>query len=362
MKLEGPLDIRPLTLRGTFGIAWKLVRRNFGALLLYGFLMWLIVLLGALIVVSPVLGSIIKGDFAGVDFAVGTIIAVLLLFVYMGAVTFVFKPIYLGTLYGEFSARMYAHGASCKMLLKRSIHSLKRFFTTALCLMLCGIIISIAQSVLLSIVGGIVGIMGTFSLLQVLASTAMWDALAGSFLASLGGGAMAIGLIIGSLGTVVTLAGQSFLCLTYPAAVNENVRNFDAVGRSFKFAGGRFGRVFGTRLLFRACLTVVSLLLFGVAYSTVATQTVAENVYFNSAPSWLTYAGIFAVLLVRFFGELFAPALDTVLYYDARVRLEGRAWLGIDAPVAAPEAPQAEQTEPTTAYQNDDHNGGNDGT
>jgi hypothetical protein len=39
--------------------------------------------------------------------------------------------------------------------------------------------------------------------------------------------------------------------------------------------------------------------------------------------------------------SVYAPALDIVLYYDARTRVEGRAWLGMDQHDAqAQSAPQ----------------------
>jgi len=154
MRFEGPIDIRPLTVRGTFGIAWRLLRRNFGAAFFYALIMQLILLFGAAVAVSPVLGSLIKGDYESADFVIGIVVAVLLFLALMLAVFLLYQPIYSGVVYGEMSARVYGHGASLGNLFRRSKYALKRFFTTYLCLVVCGIVVSIAQSILSGLFGG----------------------------------------------------------------------------------------------------------------------------------------------------------------------------------------------------------------
>ena len=83
MRFEGPIDIRPLTVRGTLGIAWQIVRRSFASLFFYALLMQLILALGLFVAFSPVLGSVIKGSFDGFDFVVEILVALMLLLLFL---------------------------------------------------------------------------------------------------------------------------------------------------------------------------------------------------------------------------------------------------------------------------------------
>ena len=118
MKFEGPMDIRPLSMRGTFGIAWAILRRNFGAAFLYALAMQLLLALGALVAASPMLVGLIK-SFNGADdleIVLNVIVGALLLSAYGLAASLVFNPMFAGTLYGDFSARIYAPGAPAAKL------------------------------------------------------------------------------------------------------------------------------------------------------------------------------------------------------------------------------------------------------
>ncbi|HWQ58243.1 MAG TPA: hypothetical protein VN540_04415 [Clostridia bacterium] len=338
MRFEGPIDIRPLTVRGTFGIAWKLVRRNFGSVFLYVLLMQLILALGALAVFSPVLSSIIKNDYESAELALKLILTLPLLFVFLVAAALLYYPILNGVLYGEMSSRIYADGASCKMLFKRSKYALKRFFTTFLSLIVCGIVLSIAQSIISSLFGGIFGFAGIVAALPSFVTGDMmgspWSGSFGdplSILSGLGAGFLAYFAFLFLLSMAITLCGQCFICFTYPVAVNENTFHFDAVGRSIKLTSKRFGRILGVKALYIAIVICIEIVI------TALTLLVMTLLLDSSDPALLT-AGIalYAALMLvsaclATFSMLYSPAIDTVLYYDARVRLEGRAWLRVDA-------------------------------
>ncbi len=356
MRFEGPIHIRPLTMRGTFGIAWRLVRRNFGAAFFYVLLMLLILMVGVAVVFSPVLGSVIKGDYESVDFVISIVVAVLLSMVLMLAVLLLYQPILNGVLYGEMSARIYGPGASTGNLFRRSKYALKRFFTTYLCLVVCGIALSIVQSIVSSMFGGIFGFAGVAAALPGLLSGGVLEgSLGGSLgnplalLSGVGAGVFVYFGFLFLLSMAVTLGGQSFISLTYPIAVNESVFNFDAVGRSIKLASKRFGRIIGAKVLYLAVFLCAKLVIG-------ALMLLVAALMFDSADPALLATGIalYAVLMLglvclAIVAMLYAPALDTVLYYDARVRLEGNAWLHMEQPETQSES-DAYQTEHAHYY------------
>ena len=373
MRFEGPIDIRPLTVRGTFGIAWRLLRRNFGAAFFYALIMQLILLFGAAVAVSPVLGSLIKGDYESADFVIGIVVAVLLFLALMLAVFLLYQPIYSGVVYGEMSARVYGHGASLGNLFRRSKYALKRFFTTYLCLVVCGIVVSIAQSILSGLFGGIFSFAGTAAALPAIFSGGLMErAWNGSFadplrlISSFGAGLAGFFLFTMILQFGVQLCGQSFLCFTYPVAVNESAFNFDAVGRSLKLASKRFGRILGVKALFLLIvlcgeLALGALMLPGILLliDSASAASVTAGIVISAV---LAIAATCATIVCT----LYVPALDTVLYYDARVRLEGDAWLRMEKPEArsGPEAypaGQAHYDEAAQTNQNDAWRGGQDG-
>lgn len=355
MKFEGPIDIRPLTVRGTFGIAWRLVKRNFASLFFYALLMQLILMLGIFVVLSPVLGSIVKGNFQRADFVVGIIVSVLLLLVYVLAVILLFNPIFSGTLYGELSARIYANGASTGALFHRTKFSLKRFFTTAMCLIVCGIVIGIAQRIVSGIFGGVFGVAGIVASLPSTIAGSLWNgSWSGSWSGSwgsglnlfsgLGAGLIAALMLVSLLSWGITLCGKSFICFTYPVAANESVFNFDAVGRSLKLTSKRFGRVFGCELIFNVILIAIEAVL-GAFIALVLVLSMASSAA-NAAWAVPVVAVLsIASIVVNTIAATFSPALDTVLYYDARTRVEGRAWLGMDG-----------HTQTAASYQDDQEN------
>jgi len=375
MKFEGPIDIRPLTMRGTFGIAWRLVKRNFASLFFYALLMQLILALGTLVVLSPMLSSIIKGSYERFDFAIEILVSVLLMFVYALAVALLFNPIYAGTLYGELSSRIYTEGASTGMLFHRAKFSLKRFFTTAMCLIVCGIAISVAQSIISSMSSGVFSVAGVTAMLRSSLMGGAWNGsfsgtFDGSFNSALGflsgmsASLVILFLLMSLLSLGITLCGMSFICFTYPVVANENVKNFDAVGRSLKLTSKRFGRVFGTKLLYSLIFFGIEVILGAIIALVLVLAMDLETVGF--APWGYPILGVLALALIfiSVLASVYAPALDTVLYYDARTRVEGRAWLGMDqhdaqaqsAPQPGDEAHYEVPTEPQP--QNDQNENG----
>lgn len=357
MKFDGPIDVRPLTMRGTFGIAWKLVRRGFGSILGYAILMQLLLLLGTLVVVSPILGSVIKGDFESVDFGVGLLVALLLLLVYTLAYILVYVPMFSGTLYGEYSARVYANGAAAGTLLKRGKFSLRRYFTTAMALVACGIIVGIAQSIVQGIASGVLGFVGLFAMMPSMINSAMLNS-PEAMLSGLSAGMIVFVLLLSLLSAGVTLAAQSILCFTYPVAANESAFHFNAVGRSIKLAFSRFGRVIGCKLLLGAIFTGIELVLVALVLLVLALMgaLTSDTLTTEGIAALSLYAVIQMALAV--FATLYTPALDTVLYYDARVRLEGRGWLGMDKkPDEAGANPVLQENSEENTNQNRDSGG-----
>lgn len=351
MRFQGTIDIRPLTVRGTFGIAWKLVCRRAGALVGYVLVITLITALIIAAALSPIAADLIKaavsgGDFGdGMDVVVDAVISLLLLGVAALVIALVITPAFNGTLYGELSSRIYADGASCGMLLKRGRYSLKRCFTTAMCLIVCSVAVNMAVSLVSSAVSGAATFTGMFSALPSLLYSfdgSLGEA-EGAIAAMLGGsGPALIALLCGvSLFTLaVKLCAQSFLCMTYPVTINENAKNFDAVGRSMKLGARRFGRVLACRVLFellRFAVYLAAAVLCALAALAVTALKAPD------AALGVVIGLTFALTLV--IGAVFAaysPAIDTVLYFDARVRLEGNAFM-LPPESAYGRAPSAQQ-------------------
>lgn len=354
------MDIRPLTMRGTFGIAWAVLRRSFGAAFLYALLMQLLLTLGALVAAVPIFAGLIKSSFGAEDLevALNVLVGVLLLIAYGFAVGLVYAPVFSGTLYGEFSARIYAPGASLGQLFRRSGHSLRRFFITNLCLIAALLVVNFAVSILSGILGGVLGFAGVAASLFAPLASGTWQAVEG-FLTSVSAGLIAYLALAALLNWALELCGQSLVAFVYPVAVNENARNFDAVGRSLKLAGKRLGRVLGAKALYSVAYTIALAIPVAGAVATLMGQEVMSGVTLSPAPSLLTFACALAAFLIGLVGQLYSVALDTVLYYDARVRLEGRAWLGMDGE-ATPNAPRPEETnaEQNPSQEDENNSGG----
>ncbi len=334
MREYEPIRIRPLTLRGVFGITWKVFGRRLGALVGYGFLYFLIVLLVAGVSVLPTLLPLLSqpdvhpSEAEVLRIVSGSLMTVMLTLLGSLLLALLVAPVYSGTLYGEMSARIYGSASSVGLMLKRSKYSLKRFFTTTLCYMLAAFAIAFVVNILASVLVTFVTLFAALGTLPSLLSSGAFHAGAG----------MIVPVVLGVLLLlVVELAGMSFLLFVYPIAVNEPVKNFAAIKRSFQLVWKRFGRVLGCELIvlgvaFLAALLIVLCFVLALSLASAAAAAVLGVL------AALGYAAF-----VLFLGP-YKAALATVLYFDSRVRLEGTAWLG------EPEQPQ-ESAQPDPAWQ-----------
>jgi hypothetical protein len=332
-----PILIKPLKFRGVFGITWVLYKRGFFSMLIFTFLFATAVMLvtGALglwnLNVFDRLGSLdlnfgfrglssavpapsgppaFPGDFRSIfgamlsGFAFTMIADVISL-----ANLLVLQPIYQGSVYTEMSHRIYGGASSLGKLLKRSGFMLKRFFTTYLCYWLAIMGFSFAVSIV-------------FMILFLFVSVAA----AMSFIAS----AVSVGFIITIiLFSVIFIAamliGPVMLSFVFPAAVNENIKNFKAIGRSFRLVGKRFKRVIGANFL---VIAIVFIILFALLTAAVYYCTNGFVGPFDTANFKIMFYVIFGVeALISLLLLPYGAALNTVLYFDARVRTEGEGWL-----------------------------------
>ena len=331
MREYEPIYIRPLTLRGVFGITWRVFSRRLGATALYQLLYFLV----ALLLMAPTASSFISaitalGDVANptpqlmLTFTSGLLGGIFLFALAWLVLVLLIIPIYNGTLYGEMSARIYGCASSVGLMVKRSKYSLKRFFSTMMCYTLCTLAITFVINLVVSISSGFLTV---FSVMGALPSL-----MEGTFTLSAGFVIPLVVLMI--IAPLATSAAYSFIAFVFPVAVNEPAKNFTAIKRSFSLVGKRFMRVFGCTLILVGATFAVMLLsfLFMMLGLLVATGPIP------SAALMAIGAAIYFVAVL-----LLAPyqaALYTVLYFDARTRQEGTAWLGeAQAPASAAEAP-----------------------
>ena len=338
MREYEPIRIRPLTLRGVFGITWKVFSRRFGALLGYHALYLLVAFLIVGIALLPILQPLLSLDAAvwssiessGANaFRVvgGLLMALLLLTLSFLLLSLLIMPIYSGTMFGEMSARIYGSASSVGLMLRRSKFSLKRFFTTALCNMLAALGVSLVVRLVTSVFTSFITISAVFNAVPYL----LEEGAEGFFHA--GAGLVIPFILLFIVMVAVQLAGSAFLLFVYPVAVNEPVKNFAAIKRSFTLVGKRYGRVFGCTLIV-AGITLLPTLL--------AVAGFALSVALGGAAG--VVLGVLSALLYLAIIILLSPyemALATVLYFDSRTRLEGTAWLG--EPEDQPAQPETQE-------------------
>ncbi len=346
MREYEPIRIRPLTLRGVFGITWKVFSRRFGALLGYHALYLLVAFLIIGIALLPILQPLLSLDAAawnsiessGADaFRIvgGLLVALLLLMLSSLLLSLLIMPIYSGTMYGEMSARIYGSASSVGLMLRRSKFSLKRFFTTTLCNMLAALGISLVVRLVTSVFTSFITISAVFNAVPYL----LEEGAEGFFHA--GAGLVIPFILLFIVMVAVQLAGSAFLLFVYPVAVNEPVKNFAAIKRSFTLVGKRYGRVFGCTLIVAGITLLPALLaVAGFALSVALGGTAGVVLGVLSA---LLYLAIIILL------SPYEMALATVLYFDSRTRLEGTAWLG--EPEAQPAQPVQSETQEQPAPQ-----------
>lgn len=326
---EKAIPIRPLTVRGVFGISKKIISERFWGLMGYvGIYVLIDVALCALAALPAVMAAV-SGDESGFGIAAGILLTVLLSLAAALLIALLFKPMFEGTLYQELSARIFGEGSGCARMLRRTGYSLRRFFTTELCLIVCNIGIGIISSIAVSMLSGVAGLAGAAGILSLLPSVATPSTFIPGALSFGALGTAGVWLIVISCAMVaaslcIELAGQCFITFAYPAAVNENERNFNAVGRSMKLVFKRFWRVFLCRLIVGLVFTAVTVILAGLL---VLTALLMDGRLAAGLGVAIIVALSLIILLAAMAYSLFDSAVNTVLYFDTRVRLEGEDWL-----------------------------------
>lgn len=327
-----PIRIRPLTLRGVFGITGKVFGRRLGALIGYNCLYLVVLLLIVGIAMLPMLQPLFSlpdyqtSNAEALRIVGGSLMTVMLALLGSLLLSLLIQPIYCGTLYGELSARIYGSASSVGLMLRRSKFSLKRFFTTTLCYLLAAFAIAFVLNIFVSIFTAFATLFATLGSIPSLLNGSVFHA---------GAGLIVPLVLVFLLVFVAELAGTSFLLFVYPVAVNEPIRNFAAVKRSFQLVWKRFGRVFGCLLILSGIALVFALIFAACMFFAITLSGVAGIV--------LICLAVLLYLVMLLFLSPYEAALVTVLYFDTRTRMEGTAWLG------EPQQPSAQPQQPEPA-------------
>lgn len=113
-----PIPMRPLTMRGVFGITWAVTKRHFFAGVMYT-LIWVLIAAAVLaLCAAPAVIGIVANN-AGQEGGVAALVAlsVILMFVAALAIWLVLGPIMNGGLYTEMSMRIYGQSSTFSQLL-----------------------------------------------------------------------------------------------------------------------------------------------------------------------------------------------------------------------------------------------------
>lgn len=108
-----PIPMRPLTMRGVFGITWAVTKRHFFAGVMYT-LIWVLIAAAVLaLCAAPAVIGIVANN-AGQEGGVAALVAlsVILMFVAALAIWLVLGPIMNGGLYTEMSMRIYGQSST----------------------------------------------------------------------------------------------------------------------------------------------------------------------------------------------------------------------------------------------------------
>ena len=314
-----PIPIRPLTMRGVFGITWAITKRRFFSAVMYT-LIWLLISTAVLVLfAAPAVIGFSSGE---TSTAAGFgALSILLVLLWAAAQWLVVNPILYGGIYTEMSMRIYGQCSNAGKLFSRMGFSLKRFFTLNLCQSVGSWIAGIA----VSIVGG--------TLSSIITAGSMMSAV----IKVSGRGLMGGSVAINSLEDLITL-GSSFivpivlsilinalasicavvpLAYTYPVAINENKKNFSALGRGVSLGFKRYGRTLLATLIASVVFGAISAVvcaLFGVGLGfSLAYESLAGVIIFFV----LIFAAAYFIAAVKL---CYLAALHTVLYHDAHTR------------------------------------------
>lgn len=316
-----PIPMRPLTMRGVFGITWAVTKRRFFSGVMYT-LIWVLIAAAVLaLCAAPAVVGIIANN-AGQGGGVVALVAlsVILMFVAALAIWLVLGPIMSGGLYTEMSMRIYGQSSTLSQLFKRTGYTLKRYFTLNLCQYVGRLVAGIVLSLISSVITGIITAGSMMSMVMNAARSGLLDCrefLDIGDVASFGAGFAASLIIIGLINMVLAICATVPLELTYPVAVNEDKKNFSALGRGLNLAFKRYGRMLGASLIVMLAFVMIALILsaiFGVA--------LGISLAAGSTAAIIVCAVVMAVamLFLAAIEANYSAALYTVLYYDAYTR------------------------------------------
>ena len=181
---------------------------------------------------------------------------------------------------------------------------------------MAGIAVSLISSVLTGIVtaGGMMGAIMSAARKGLFDSGAVQDI---SEVASLGAGFIALLIIIWLINMVLAICATVPLAFTYPVAVNEDKKNFSALGRGLNLAFKRYGRILGVSLIVALVFMLIALIIsaiFGVVLGICLAAGSTAAVVISAVVMAV------AMLFLAAIEVNYSAALYTVLYYDAYTR------------------------------------------
>lgn len=316
-----PIPMRPLTMRGVFGITWAVTKRRFFAGVMYT-LIWVLIAAAVMtLCAAPAVVGIIANN-AGQEGGVAALVAlsVILMFVAALAIWLVLGPIMSGGLYTEMSMRIYGQSSTLSQLFRRTGYTLKRYFKLNLCQhvgrLVAGIVLSLISSVLTGIItaGGMMSIMMNAARNGIFDSGAVQDI---SEVASLGAGFIASLIVLWLINMVLAICVTVPLELTYPVAVNEDKKNFSALGRGLNIAFKRYGRMLGASLIVMLVFVLIALIISAIFGVVLGISLAAGS---TAAVVICAVVMAVAMLFLAAIEANYSAALYTVLYYDAYTR------------------------------------------
>lgn len=329
-----PIPMRPLTMRGVFGITWAVTKRRFFAGVMYT-LIWVLIAAAVMtLCAAPAVVGIVANN-AGQEGGVAALVAlsVILMFVAALAIWLVLGPIMSGGLYTEMSMRIYGQSSTLSQLFRRTGYTLKRYFTLNLCQYVGRLVAGIVLSLISSVLTGIITAGGMMSIMMNAARSGIFDGGAVqdiSDMASLGAGFIASLIVLWLINMVLAICVTVPLELTYPVAVNEDKKNFSALGRGLNLAFKRYGRILGASLIVMLVFVLIALIISAIFGVVLGISLAAGN---TAAVVICAVVMAVAMLFLAAIEANYSAALYTVLYYDAYTR-EFRGSMNDPAPNA----------------------------
>lgn len=316
-----PIPMRPLTMRGVFGITWAVTKRRFFAGVMYT-LIWVLIAAAVMaLCAAPAVVGIIANN-AGQEGGVAALVvlSVILMFVAALAIWLVLGPIMSGGLYTEMSMRIYGQSSTLSQLFRRTGYTLKRYFTLNLCQYVGRLVAGIVLSLISSVLTGIITAGGMMSIMMNAARSGIFDGGAVqdiSEVASLGAGFIASLIILWLINMVLAICVTVPLELTYPVAVNEDKKNFSALGRGLNLAFKRYGRMLGASLIVMLVFVLIALIISAIFGVVLGISLAAGS---TAAVVICAVVMAVAMLFLAAIEANYSAALYTVLYYDAYTR------------------------------------------